>query len=262
MRTIALTGGASGIGAATLERLEAQGCEVFVLDRVAPKSKSATHIACDLTDQSSIEDALLQLPDKLTSLINVAGVATLADERHTVAINFLALRMLTERLLPRIDRGGSVVNVASSAGWKWRDFIDQLQGLMDTNDFSSGMRWLSKNPAQWREAPYHFSKRCAVAYTYRAVQLGLALGVRVNCVNPGVTQTALSPEFRDLVGDKLYDWGIEQIGRPAEPADIAELIEFLAIGDCGWLNGQELAVDGGYLAGIVGGWIDPSKAPA
>jgi len=261
-RTIALTGGSSGIGAATLARLEALGCDVFVLDRVAPQSPRARHIACDLTDEASIEQALMQLPDKLSSLINVAGVATLPDERLTVAINFLALRMMTERVLPRIARGGSVVNVASSAGWKWRDFIDQLRGLMDTADFASGMDWLTNNAALWQEAPYHFSKRCAAAYTYRAVQLGLEFGVRVNCVNPGTTQTALSADFRELVGDKLYDWGVEQIGRPAEPSDIAEVIEFLSIGDCGWLNGQELAVDGGYLAGITGGWIDPSKAPA
>ncbi len=261
-QTIALTGGASGIGAATLERLEARGCAVFVIDKVAPQSSRATHIACDLTDVASIENAMHELPDRLTGLVNVAGVATLPDEHHTVAINFLALRMLTEQLLPRIDRGGSVVNVASTAGWKWREFMDQLRGLMDTEDFSSGMHWLTNNPALWRDAPYHFSKRCAVAYTYRAAQLGLEFGVRVNCVNPGVTQTALSPEFRELVGDKLYDWGVEQIGRPAEPADIAEVIEFLAVGECGWLNGQELVVDGGYLAGIVGGWIDPSKAPA
>ena len=141
-RTIALTGGARGIGAATLERLEAQGCAVFVLDQTAPQSTSATHIACDLTDEASIVRALDELPTKLSGLVNVAGVATLTDERHTVAVNFLALRMITEQLLPRIDRGGSVVNVASTAGWKWQDFMTQLQGLLDTEDYSTGMSWL------------------------------------------------------------------------------------------------------------------------
>jgi len=261
-QTIALTGGASGIGAAVLERLAEQGCEVYVLDQMAPEEPSSTHIRCDLTDEASINNALTKLPAELTSVINVAGVASLPDERRTVAINFLAPRMLTEQLLPRIIHGGSVVNVASTAGWKWREFKDDLQGLMDTADFSSGVTWLGEHPDLWRDAPYHFSKRCAVAYTYRATQLALPYGVRVNCVNPGVTQTALSPAFRELVGDKLYDWGIEQIGRPAQPSEIADVIEFLAIGNCGWLNGQELVVDGGYIAGLIGGWIDPSKAPA
>jgi len=261
-RNIVLTGGASGIGAATLERLEAQDYKVFVLDRCAPLRTRSTHIPCDLADQTSIESALSQLPAELLSVINVAGVATLADERHTVAVNFLALRMVTEQLIPRVAAGGSVVNVASTAGWKWRDHRDQVQGLLDTEDYASGMNWLDEHPQMWRDSPYHFSKRCAAAYTYRATELGLPCGVRVNCVNPGVTATALSPEFRALVGAKLYDWGIEQIGRVAQPADIAEVIDYLAVGDCSWLNGQELVVDGGYLAGIVGGWIDPSKAPA
>ncbi len=257
---LALTGGASGIGAATLERLLGRQCDVFVLDRMAPATNDCTHIPCDLADPASIDDALHALPNTLTGLINVAGVATLNDERKTVAINFLALRKLTEALLPRITKGGSVVNVASSAGWKWRDFVPQIQGLLDTEDFDAGLHWLSQHPKHWQDAPYHFSKRCAAAYTYRATELALPLGVRVNCVNPGTTQTPASSDFRALVGDKLYDWGVDQIGRAGTPEDIAEVIEFLAIGNCGWLNGQEIAVDGGYLAGITGGWIDPSKA--
>jgi len=235
---------------------------VIVLDRKPPEHQCANFIDCDLADSRAIDDALLQLPAALNGLINVAGVASLPAEQNTVAINLLALRKLTEHLLPRIGRGGSVVNVASTAGWKWREHIADLQGLLDTDSFESGAQWLSDHPERWRDTPYHFSKRCAAAYTYRATALGLPLGVRVNCVNPGVTETGLSPAFRDLVGEKLYNWGIEQIGRAGTPEDIAEVVEFLAIGDCGWLNGQEVVVDGGYIAGLTGGWIDPSKAPA
>lgn len=261
-KTVALTGGASGIGAATLTRLEARGCTVYVLDRIAPKSQDALHIECNLAEAASIEAALAALPTQIDSVINVAGVATLPDERDTIAINFLGLRMVTEMLLPRLRPGGSVVNVASTAGWKWREHITQIQGLLDTPDFAAGKLWLLDHPDLWQDAPYHFSKRCAAAYTYRATQLALPFGVRVNCINPGVTETQLSPQFRSLVGDQLYDWGIEQIGRAGRPEDIAEVVEFLAIGQCGWLNGQELVVDGGYIAGLTGGWIDPSKAPS
>ena len=84
--------------------------------------------------------------------------------------------------------------------------------------------------------------------------------MRVNCVNPGSTETQLTPAFRELVGAELYDWGVAQIGRHGTPDDIAEVIEFLAIGQCRWLNGVELLVDGGYVAGTVGGWINPPAA--
>ena len=83
----------------------------------------------------------------------------------------------------------------------------------------------------------------------------------MNCVNPGSTGTGLTKDFRQLVGEEMYDWGVKQIGREGTPDDIAEVIEFLAIGDCRWLNGVELTVDGGYIAGLVGGWVDLKKSP-
>lgn len=266
-KRVLLTGGASGIGAAVRTRLESRGCELLVLDVAAPTNSATTFINCNLADPAAIESALAQLQIELEAapldaLVNVAGVATMPNEADTVGINFLGLRMLTERLLPAIRRGGSVVNVASTAGWKWREFRADIDGLLATQDFAAGREWLASNPERWEATPYHFSKRCAAAYTYRATELALAQGVRVNCVNPGVTETQLSPAFRSLVGDALYDWGVEQIGRAGVPDDIAAVIEFLAVGDCRWLNGQEIVVDGGYLAGLTGGWIDPSKAPA
>ncbi len=265
-KTIAITGGASGMGAATVERLKRRQCEIHILDVCEPMSADAakgTHfVPCNLADEASIAQAITQLPASLDAVINVAGVAETTQPADTVAINFLGLRALSEALLPRINRGGSLVIVASTAGWKWRDFEAELRGLLNTPSFSAGKDWLTANPELWQQTPYHFSKRCAAAYTYTATQLGLPFGVRANCVNPGVTETQLSPTFRNLVGDKLYDWGVDQIGRAGTPDDIAEVIEFLAVGDCGWLNGQELVVDGGYLAGITGGWIDPSQAPA
>lgn len=265
-KTVVLTGGASGIGGAVLERLVAAGHEVHVLDVRSPQTEPASFQACDLSNPGDVSLAIETLqqrrPKAIDALVNVAGVATMANETHTVAINFLALRMLTEALLVDMQAGGSVVNVASTAGWKWRDFIADITPLLNTPNYASGQRWLVENPDVWRDAPYHFSKRCAAAYTYRAAQLALPRGVRVNCVNPGVTETRLSPEFRGLVGEALYDWGVDQIGRPGTPEDIAEVIDYLATGDCRWLNGQEIVVDGGYIAGLIGGWIDPSKAPA
>ena len=265
-KTIAITGGASGMGAATVARLERLGCEIHVLDVSTPllaaSSGQIHYVPCNLSNEQSIQQALTQLPTSLDSVINVAGVAETPNPTDTVAINFLGLRTLSEALLPRINRGGSLVIVASTAGWKWREFEADIRGLLNTPSFAAGKDWLSAHTHLWQQTPYQFSKRCAAAYTYTATQLGLPLGVRVNCVNPGVTETQLSPAFRDLVGEQLYDWGIEQIGRAGTPDDIAEVIEFLAVGNCRWLNGQELVVDGGYIAGLTGGWIDPSQAPA
>jgi len=133
--------------------------------------------------------------------------------------------------------------------------------LLDTRDFASGLAWVRAHRDVWQDNPYKFSKQVAAAYTYRAAGRELARRVRVNCVNPGSTGTQLTAQFREIVGPELYDWGVSQVGRQGTPDDIAEVIEFLALGACRWLNGVEIVVDGGYIAGIVGGWVDVARAP-
>ncbi len=260
-KVIALTGGATGIGAATAARLMAADCEVSVLDIVAPAAHHTTFVHCDLARAEAIDAAIAQLPDHLDALVNVAGIPGPEPAAEVVAVNFLGLRHLTESLVPRINRGGSVVNVASSAGWDWQKREAVVSALLDTPDYRAGLDWLAAHPDEWNANPYKFSKQCAAAYTHRASGFALPFGVRVNCVNPGATETQLTPQFRELVGPAMYDWGVAQVGRPGAPADIAEVIEFLAIGACRWLNGVEILVDGGYISGILGGWVKLDESP-
>ncbi len=261
-QSIVITGGATGIGAATAARLLERGHNIVVLDVSEPESASGQDfVRCDLGDPSSIDQALEQLPDAAAALVNVAGIVGADQPATVVAVNFLGLRQVTEAYTGRISKGGRIVNVASSAGRDWPDNAVLVCGLLDTPDFASGMHWLEQNQAAWRDNPYKFSKQCAAAYTYRAAKLGVEHGLQVNCVNPGAVETRLTPEFRELIGSEMYDWIGKQIGRFGTPAEVAEVIEFLTVGDCGWLNGVEITVDGGYYAGIVGGWIQPETSP-
>ncbi len=260
-KIVALTGGTTGIGAAVAQRMIERDCEVHVLDVVKPARADVRYIPCDLGDPLSIDACVAKLPDRIDVLISVAGIAGARGDRSAIAVNFLGMRHLVERALARIVDGGAVVNVASTAGWDWQKRRDDVTSMLDTRDFASGLAWLAAHPDAWRENPYKFSKQCAAAYTYRAAGLAVSRGVRVNCVNPGAVETKLTPAFRELVGPAMYDWGVAQIGRHGRPADIAEVIEFLAVGPCGWLNGVEIVVDGGYIAGIVGGWVDLEASP-
>lgn len=258
---IVVTGGSSGIGAAAVARFLATGAEVWNLDRRAPQHAEVRHLDCDLSDPGAIDNAISALPRTIHALVQVAGVAVAQPQQHVIAINFLAQRHLLQALLPRLLSGGAVVNVASSAARDWRDHADALAGLLATDDFRAGEAWLAAHPDLWQSQPYVFSKRCAAAWTYRAAGMARARGVRVNCVNPGTTRTALSDEFRGMLGPERYDWVVAQLGRAGRPEDIAPVIEFLATGPCPWLNGVEILVDGGYVAGLVGGWIDLDQAP-
>ena len=260
-KIVVLTGGTTGIGAATVTRLLAADCQVYVLDVKPTTEPGVRFLPCDLSQPTAIDAAIDGLPARIDALVNVAGIPGPKPAETVMAVNFFGLRHLTESLVNRVSDGGSIVNVASSAGRDWQKRAEVIQEVLDTPDFAAGIAWLRRNTAVWSDNPYKFSKQCAAAYTYRAARLGIARGVRVNCVNPGATETQLTPAFRELVGPAMYDWGVAQIGRQGTPADIAEVIEFLAVGQCRWLNGVEIIVDGGYIAGIIGGWVDLDESP-
>lgn len=251
-KNVVITGGTTGIGASTVERLRAQDCVITNLDIAPSNARGVTTIECDLGDPASIASAVSRLPARIDSLVNVAGVAPgkIPDET-VVAINFLGLRDLVEGAIDHVVDGGNIVIVASSAGRDWHSRLDQVKAMLATPDFAEGLIWFQQNKGALEVDAYKFSKQCAAAYTYRATRLAHERRVRVNCVNPGITETRLSPQFRELVGHTRYDAIVDQSGRAGKPADVAGIIEFLAIGNCSWLNGVEITVDGGYYAGAL-----------
>lgn len=259
---VLLTGGATGIGAATAERLAASGAAVTILDVAEPCHGVGAFVPCDLSDSDAIDAAMNALPEPWDALVNVAGIPGPRPAEPVIAVNFLGLRHLTQRLLPRMAAGGSVVNITSTAAQGWQRRAAVIDALLDTPDFAAGLAWCRANGGLWEKDPYTFSKQCVAAWTYRAVGEARAFGVRVNAVSPGGTTTRLSENFTAQIGAEQVAWMSSHVGRAATPDDIAKVIAFVAVGDCGWLNGADIVVDGGLTAGRIGGWIDFSKSPA
>ena len=259
---VLLTGGATGIGAATAIRLSASGAAVSILDVARPGHGVGAFVRCDLSDPDAIDVALAGLPGPWDALVNVAGIPGPRPAEPVIAVNFLGLRHLTERMLPRMAAGASVVNVASTAAQGWQRRAAVIDALLDTPDFAAGLAWCRANGGLWEKDPYTFSKQCVAGWTYRAVGPARAYGVRINAVSPGGTQTRLTENFTAQIGAQQTAWMNSHVGRAAEPDDIAKVIAFVAVGDCGWLNGIDIVVDGGLTAGRIGGWIDVAQSPA
>ena len=227
-RCALVTGGASGIGRATVDRLRAGGAEVAVLDRVVDGVEGLA-IAGDISSSEEVDAAVARVESELGKvdiLVNSAGVAgeslrtvDTSDEewRRVMAVNadgtFYACRAVVPGM---VSRGyGRIVLVASIAG---------KEG----------------NPM----APAYSASKAAVIGLTKVLGKDLArTGVLVNCVTPAVIET---PMIDDLSSEHL-DYMVERIpiGRVGAPEEVAALISWLASDDCTFSTGAVFDISGG-----------------
>jgi NAD(P)-dependent dehydrogenase (short-subunit alcohol dehydrogenase family) len=241
---ILVTGAASGIGLATVERLKAWGRPVIGLDR--RESPACETKLCDLSDPAAIDAAVASLPDTLSGLANVAGVPGTAPADTVLRVNFLGTRHLTGALAPRLVPGSAVVNVASVVAARDPAPRETVAGFLATTGFDDGLAWLADHPLSGAEA-YKFSKQALIEWTLVASVALRERGVRVLSVSPGVTDTPILGDFRASMGDDAIDRAVTEAGRIGTPQDIGPVIAFLLGPDAGWVNAVDLRVDGGLV---------------
>ncbi len=255
-KRIVVTGASSGIGRATADLLIERGAEVVAMDRRDPQSSAMTFVACDLIDSGSIDRAADLIDGPVHGLANVAGVPGSADGETVMRVNLLGLRRLTEITVPRLEPGGSVVNVASCAGTGWRANLETLRDLMAAQSFDEGLTWVRDHPMSGPDA-YNFSKEAVIVYSQVASMMARPFGVRVNAVNPGAVETPILDDFYGTMDNAILDRLKAQAGgRDGRPDEIAPAICFLLSEDAGWINGTELNVDGGGEVAINLGLLD------
>lgn len=262
-KRILLTGASTGIGHATLQRLVAAGHEVVNLDVKEAPAEASAHHHCDLSDPASIDAVVADLDGSFDGLGNIAGVAGSMGAELVLRVNVYGLRHVTDALLAagKLNDGGSIVNIASLAGMAWKRHVDRIAELDAAADFAAGIEVAQ---AYDRGGPnaYVLSKEWVVSYTKQLAGRLLDRGIRVNSVSPGPVNTPLFPYFETDAGAEQMAWMNEQVGRVGTPDDEAEVVSWLLAGDCGWVNGIDLPVDGGLSAGMTVGWADTRQSPA
>jgi 2-keto-3-deoxy-L-fuconate dehydrogenase len=239
-RRVLVTGGASGIGLATVARFREEGCVVAALDRdedaLARSGADDTRV-CDVADESSVTaavDAAAAALGGLDVVVCGAGVASRGDVTtcppeefgRVMGVNVRGVYLTCRAAIPHLREagGGAIVVVASQLG---------LVAVPDA-------------------AAYCASKGAAVNLA-RAMALDHAHeGIRVNAVCPGPTDTPMVERFFAETGDpqgtRAAFEAATAIGRLIEPAEIAEAIAFLASERGGGTVGAALVVDAGYTA--------------
>ncbi|ODU03461.1 MAG: hypothetical protein ABS81_14345 [Pseudonocardia sp. SCN 72-86] len=246
-RRIAVTGAASGIGAALAARLVGAGHQVLAVDRDTDGVPAgATPVRCDLTDPAATAAAVERIAAAggVDGLAAVAGVPGTAPAATVYGVNVLGLRRFTEAVAPIVRRGGAIVLLSSMAGYRGPATEEQAAHLLDLDDDALA-RELAALGLDGAEA-YQLSKQLVHHCTTRlAVRLHPA-GVRVLSVSPGPVETPILADFRATMPS--LDVASTLVGRNARADEIAAILDFLLSSDASWLNGIDVRADGGLTA--------------
>jgi NAD(P)-dependent dehydrogenase (short-subunit alcohol dehydrogenase family) len=257
-KRVVVTGAATGVGAALLELLAEIGApDVTVLDIKAPAGPHATFIETNLGDRAAVDAAIDRIDGPVDVVFNNAGVAATQPPRVVLAVNYLALRRLSEGLLGQIPSGGAIVNTASIAGGQWATHLAEINDLLTIDDWDKSLDWVENHTGDVVADSYSFSKEVVRVWSMRSSRATLVRGVRTNTVCPAPIDTPLLKDFRATMTDKLIDWSIAQAaGRVMTAREVAMPLAFLGSDAAAYVNGHDLVADGGFNAAMATGQVD------
>lgn len=235
-----VTGGASGIGAATCRELARAGADVIVADvnlkaaqAFAAELPGARALEMDVTSAKSIARAV-KGTSKLDILVNNAGIGLVGDIAATteedfnrvMQVNVYSVYLVTRALLPLLlATRGSIVNIGSVAG-------------------QVGVK---------KRFAYCASKGAVIAMT-RQLAVDYPKELRCNCIAPGTVQTPFVEGYLDKyhahekekVREELKQR--QPVGRLGTPEDIAGLVRYLCSREADFMQGAVVSIDGGWTA--------------
>jgi NAD(P)-dependent dehydrogenase (short-subunit alcohol dehydrogenase family) len=230
-KRVVVTGGTSGIGAATARRFLEEGARVVSLSRAPEEHVAglAAEIHVDVADPAQVADAFARVDNVLGGLdvlVANAGISirhpfleiTADDWQRVLDVNLSGAFYCAQQAARRMD-SGVILMTASTNG-------------------------IVGHPLY---ADYNASKAGVIALA-KSMALELAPRIRVNAVCPGYVLTPMqqaeyTPEMLDAVERKL------PLRRHASPEDVAALFAFLASDDAAYITGAAIAIDGGETAG-------------
>lgn len=256
-KKVLVVGCATGMGAATAALVEELGGEVIGADYRAPRADLAQFIECDLRDPSQVDSLVASLTGPIDALFYCAGLPTGRPPQDVMKVNFAAARAVTEGVLALIPRGGAVAIIASTGGLNFARHMEPISRLLDTETFDAAAAW-SQDEAETVADGYVLSKEAITVYMMRRAITAAVEGVRVNCVSPGPTDTPMMADFEAASSRELLLSYTGPMQRYATAAEIASALAFVNSSAASYITGLNLLIDGGFLAGVMTGAIDPT----
>ncbi|HYH57624.1 MAG TPA: SDR family oxidoreductase [Thermoleophilaceae bacterium] len=236
-KTALVTGGGSGIGAATCRRLAAEGAHVAVTDmnlesaRAVAAEVSGDAYELDVRAADSIKTAVDAI-GQIDVLVNNAGTDAFGFFINStpemwdlvIGVNLVGVLAVTHAVLPGMQEqaGGSIVNIASEAG----------------RVGSPG------------SATYSAAKAGVIGFTKAIARESARYRVRCNAIAPGPIETPLlmaAPEYLGELGERLVRGMVSRtaLGRIGQPEEVAAAVAYLASEEAAYVTGETIGVSGG-----------------
>lgn len=244
MRTYAITGGATGIGAELRRQLTAAGHRVISVD--IKEGDIVADLATAAGRRAAVGGVRDLAPDGLDGFIPCAGLPPVAKPFSLIArVNYFAVVATVEGLRDLLEKKrGGVLFVSSNSAPMIATGDAFVQACL-VGDEEAACAGIDSRDGQ---TAYAGSKRAVTIWMRRHVVEYAAAGVRLNAVAPGITMTPLTER---VMADAEYGPAIREFGnlvpvaRNGQPADIANVMRFMLSDEAAYLCGSVFFVDGG-----------------
>ncbi|MDX5338610.1 MAG: SDR family oxidoreductase [Cyclobacteriaceae bacterium] len=246
LKTILITGGASGIGLAMVKKFAAEGSRVYFIDNnhqegtkiqleEHEKGFAVKFLEANLTDFDSVRHLVNSIPGKIDVLINNAGISHIGKVENTssedfdrlYSVNIKGVFHAIKASLPKLIEkgGGSILNLCSVAA---------TIGIPD-------------------RFAYSMTKGAVLSMTLSVARDYVGQGIRCNCISPGRVHTPFVDGFlaKNYPGQEKEMFeklaATQPIGRMGTPEEIADLAYFISSDAGGFITGTNFNIDGGFI---------------
>lgn len=239
-KVVIVTGGANGIGEATVRKFFSEGAKIAIIDtdvvsmdkltqELDPSRTQIIGINCNIANREEVKDAFSKIMDKFGAvdvLVNNAGITRdaifykMTEEQwdQVIRVNGKGLFNCSQEawLIMKANKSGKICNVSS------------------TNSIG-----------EVGQANYAFTKAGIEAFTKTLAREGGRYNINVNSVRPGVIDTdMMSVVPQDIIDRQIGQTAFRRMGKPSE---VADAIAYLCSDEASWVTGVDLLVAGGYM---------------